>query len=111
MTHDKQSRYSQPVHINEILHELIGKNSGVLFSHEDIKIFKIWEQAVDEEISTHAKPISFKNGKLVLKVIDPIWRNELNFLKSNIITSLNKFLDKKKVRNIELALYNNNYDV
>ena len=108
MTHGKQSRYSHPVHINEVLRELIGNNSGTLFSNEDVKIFKIWKQVVDEEISSHAKPISFKNGKLVLMVIDPIWRNELNFLKSDIIASLNKFLGKKKVHHMELTLYDNN---
>lgn len=107
MTYGKQPRYSQPIHINEVLSELIGKNYGALFSHEDVKIFKIWEQAVNEEISSHAKPVSFKNGKLVLMVVDPIWRNELNFLKLDIIASLNKFLGKKKVRQIELTLYDN----
>ena len=103
------SRYSKPVHISEILHGLTGENSGSLFSYEDIKIFEIWEQAVDEEISRNAKPISFKNGKLVLMAVDPIWRNELNFLKTNIITSLNRILGKKKVRHIELTFCDNDY--
>ena len=109
MKHSKLSRYSKPIHISEILHGLTGEHSGALFSHEDIKIFEIWAQAVDDEIASNARPISFKNGKLVLMVIDPIWRNELNFLKTNIITSLNKILGKKKVRHIELTFCDNDY--
>ena len=102
-------RYSQPMHICNILHELTRENSKALFSPESMKIFNIWSQVVNEEISRHTKPILFKNGKLVLMVVDPIWRNELNFLKTSIITSLNKALGKKMVRCIELTLYNN-YD-
>ena len=108
MVSSKKNRYSQPIHISRILDELTGKKSKALFSYEDAKIFEIWAQIVDEEISSNARPISFKNGELVLLVTDPIWRNELNFLKTNIIASLNKALGKKKVRNIELTFYDNN---
>ena len=44
--------------------------------------------------------VSIKRGKLFVRVKTPTWRNELVFLKSEIISKLNRRVGKKVVKDI-----------
>lgn len=63
----------------------------------------LWDQVVGEGIAgvTYAKSID--NGKLLVKVKDASWRNELSYLKLEIIENLNDRIGKKVV--IDIIFY------
>ena len=60
----------------------------------------VWDQAVGETISREAQPKSIKQGVLKVKVKDAAWRQELSFMKDDIIGKLNHVLGREIVSDI-----------
>ena len=60
----------------------------------------IWDQVVGEKIAQEAQPKSIKNGILKVKVRNAVWRQELTFMKDDIVKRLNNELDGKFVSEI-----------
>ena len=48
-----------------------------------------WEKAVGVQIAKHARPMSVKDGVLLVEVDHPIWRSELHHRKKQILNALN----------------------
>jgi predicted nucleic acid-binding Zn ribbon protein len=59
-----------------------------------------WEQAVGEIIARETHPKSIKQGVLKVKVKDAAWRQELSFMKEDIIGKLNHVLGQEIVSDI-----------
>lgn len=51
-------------------------------------VFARWEQLVGEEIASHARPRSLRDGVLVVDVDEPAWAAQLGFLSSQILSNL-----------------------
>ena len=56
--------------------------------NKTINIQSLWEKTVGEAISKNTKIKSFKKGTVIIKVSNPIWRNELSLQKQSIIEKL-----------------------
>lgn len=67
-------------------------------------VLKEWDNLVGKEIAVHTHPIGIKNSVLFIRADDPVWANELNFLKWKIIEVLNKRVEKRVVKNIYLKM-------
>lgn len=67
-------------------------------------INSVWSSALGEKISTISTPKSFdvKTGKLTIKVENSLWRNDLAFMKTDLIDSLNKKLSDIVIQDIIL---------
>ena len=74
------------------------------FNPDDGRIWNVWEETVGFVIAQHAQPEWIKSGKLRVRVSDPIWLQELGFVKETIKEKLNKNLGRKAVKNIEFRL-------
>ena len=74
------------------------------FNPDDARIWEIWEGVVGAPIAKYARPEWIKKGKLRVRVSDPIWLQELGFVKESIKDKLNKSLGRKAVETIELRL-------
>jgi predicted nucleic acid-binding Zn ribbon protein len=59
-----------------------------------------WEKVVGPRIASNARATRFFNSKLVVEVENPSWRNELIFLKEDIIKELNKSINSRVVKDI-----------
>jgi len=59
-----------------------------------------WEQVVGEKIAQVAQPKSIKKGILKVKVKNSVWRQELTFMKEDIVQKLNNELHSKIVSEI-----------
>ncbi len=66
------------------------------------EVFFIWEKTVGEVIAKHAAPEKIAYSKLFVKVDSPVWRNELNFRKSEILMQINSHLDNAQIKEIIL---------
>ena len=73
-----------------------GLNSGV----EQQKALKIWGKTVGNKISKNTEPMSVKNGILVIKTTNSVWKQELQIQKTEIIKRLNKRLKKNIIKEI-----------
>ncbi len=62
-----------------------------------------WGEIVGERISEISEAERIENGVLFVKVSSPVWRNELVFMKSNLMNSLNEALAKNIVKDIKFT--------
>jgi predicted nucleic acid-binding Zn ribbon protein len=74
------------------------------FNPDDARIWKEWEDAVGAAIAKNAQPEWIKDGKLRVKVSDPIWLQELGFVEQTIKEKLNQKLGRRAVEKIEFRL-------
>ena len=73
-----------------------GLNSGV----EQQKALKLWSEIVGNKISKNTEPVSVKSGTLVIKTSNPVWKQELQIQKTEIIKKLNKKLKRNIIKEI-----------
>jgi len=62
---------------------------------EKKKRFGFWEKAVGDKISDIAVPYRIKNGVLLIKVSDAVWRFELTKRKEELLESVNNISENK----------------
>ncbi|MCX7990597.1 MAG: DUF721 domain-containing protein [Proteobacteria bacterium] len=67
----------------------------------DFNIYKIWEEVTGEIISKVSTPSYLEEGVLNVTVKDPIWINQLNLLKDEIIFKINETCGKEVVKDIK----------
>ncbi|MGH7856252.1 MAG: DUF721 domain-containing protein, partial [Candidatus Binatia bacterium] len=68
------------------------------------RVWTVWEEVVGEILAARAEPIRIEDGKLVVRVANSAWMQELQFLKEEIRARLNERLGSRVVRNIYLVL-------
>ena len=86
-------------HIKLAIKSFLNK-SGLKEGIEEQKAIKIWDKIVGPKISNNTEPISIKNGVIIIKTNNSVWRQELQFQKQKIIKKLNQKLKKKIIREI-----------
>ena len=89
--------------LKEVLSSLFS-HSKLPFNPDDARIWKEWERAVGAAIARNAQPEWIKDGKLRVKVSDPIWLQELGFVEETIKEQLNRRLGRRAVDRIEFRL-------
>jgi len=62
-----------------------------------------WAEIVGERIAQISEAERIENGVLVVKVSSPVWRNELVFMKTSLINSVNEALAKTVVKDIKFT--------
>lgn len=63
-------------------------------------ILSIWSKAVGEQIAEKTDRIYFKDGKLIVHVKDPAWRQEIHMQRFQIMKKLNREVDDKIIKEI-----------
>lgn len=76
------------------------------FNPDDARIWKVWDEVVGAPIAKNAQPLWIKNGRLRVKVSDPIWLQELEFVGETIKEKLNRELGRNAVEKVEFRLGN-----
>ncbi len=92
-----------PVHISDVLSRLIGSlrpeaQEGML------RIWKLWDRVVGEEIARNAQPAAFKGSVLLVQVTSPVWIHHLQFQRKEIICRLNDDFGKTIVTDIKFKV-------
>jgi hypothetical protein len=62
-----------------------------------------FSEIVGGDIAARAEAISIRDGRLVVRVASPVWRQELNYSKQEIIDALNQALSDKIVTDIHFV--------
>ena len=92
------SNGSQPTGIGEILRELIGRDEPLISA-----ILLPWKKALGEKLANMCIPISLTEGTLVVKVESSAWGTQLRFLEKEIISNLNREMEREIVRKIKIV--------
>ena len=66
-----------------------------------INISAAWNNIVGKTIAKNTEIQNFKNGKVTVKTVNPIWRNELIFQKEDLLNRLKKEEPELNIKEIE----------
>ena len=91
------------MHINKVLTKAMRA-----YRREDdtelTKVWALWDQAVGKLIAENTRPAAFKGKLLIVHAADSTWIHHLQFLKKDIITSVNTAFGKELVENISFKI-------
>ena len=76
---------------------------GLAERMKEADVVKRFAEIVGENLAAHAEAVSIRQGRLVIRVASPVWRQELGYSKQEIIDALNKALGDKIVTDIHFA--------
>jgi predicted nucleic acid-binding Zn ribbon protein len=89
----------KPRLIGEVLAELLhqyGLNDRV----KEFDAVNSWAEVVGEDIARRTKAANVRDGALIVEVSNSTWRNELFYLKADIIEKINQRIGKKIIHDI-----------
>jgi predicted nucleic acid-binding Zn ribbon protein len=69
-----------------------------------LRIWRIWEEAVGDEIARNARPAAVKGSTLLVHVSSSTWVHQLQFLKRDLISRLNAGLGQNRVEDIKFKV-------
>ncbi|HEX5268764.1 MAG TPA: DUF721 domain-containing protein [Acidimicrobiales bacterium] len=85
--------------LQRISRSLGGTDAGVVGT-----VFAHWEEAVGAAIADHAKPLSLRDGVLVVGVGEPAWATQLRFLERQILERLRDAAGREVATRIEVRV-------
>ena len=86
-------------HIGKALSGFI-KDSKIEKGLEQNKAVMIWAEVVGKRIAENTEVDSVESGVVLVRVKTPVWRQELQLQKNDIINQLNTALTKKTIKDI-----------
>ena len=85
--------------IGKILDSLVD-TLGLKKKINEEKVMALWEKAVNRRVAEHTRPIKIQGSKLLVEVSGSSWRNELIFLKPELIRKLNSMVGRVVIDDI-----------
>ena len=92
-------RASQPERIDQVLKRTL-KDLKIERRIKEETVILNWNRVVGERIAKESIPLKAKDAILFVKVENASWRNELVFLKGNIIRELNQSVGENVIKEI-----------
>ena len=85
--------------IGDALREMM-EELGLGAKMREYDVVNLWPSIVGEQISRVTTAESIAGGKLLVRVTRATWRNELVFLKTELITRINAVMKEEIVKDI-----------
>ncbi|MFH1245000.1 MAG: DUF721 domain-containing protein [Candidatus Omnitrophota bacterium] len=96
-------RKGKPEAIGNLLQGIVENISQV--KKNDINtIAEEWKNITGKEMFAHTKPVSFKQGNLLVNVDESAWLYQVSFMKQDLLSALEKKLGLNKVKNIHFRI-------
>ena len=76
---------------------------GLAERMKEADVVRRFGEIVGGDIAARAEAVSIREGKLVVKVASPVWRQELNYSKQEIIDALNRAVSDNIVTDIHFV--------
>ncbi|NOY52129.1 MAG: DUF721 domain-containing protein [Deltaproteobacteria bacterium] len=96
-------RKGLPTRTGRTLEKLL-KDLGVDFILKRHHLWTCWEKVVGEKIAAHTHP-DFISGKSLFMIVDhPTWMHQLNFLKEQLLSNINRELRTQPITEIRFRL-------
>jgi predicted nucleic acid-binding Zn ribbon protein len=65
-------------------------------------LFERWAEVVGDRVADHARPVSLRDGILVVAVDDPAWAPQLRFLEPEILARVREVLGEDDVTSLQV---------
>ena len=85
--------------IRDILNRTL-QRMGFTERLKETEAVRRFKEIVGENVAAQAEAVSIKDGRLQVRVASPVWRQQLNFTKQEMIESINTALGDKVVTDI-----------
>jgi predicted nucleic acid-binding Zn ribbon protein len=92
----------RPRTIGEVLGELLHQY-GLMERVKEFDAVNCWVEVAGEQIASHTKARDVRDGALIIEVENSAWRNELYYLKAELIEQINKKIGKKVIHDITMV--------
>jgi predicted nucleic acid-binding Zn ribbon protein len=67
-------------------------------------VFSRWDEAVGDTVAAHCRPVSLRDGLLVVMVDHPGWATQLRYLSATIVTRIEEVAGPGVVRRLEVRI-------
>ncbi|KAA0230701.1 DUF721 domain-containing protein [bacterium] len=84
--------------LQELLHQY-----GIAQRVKEFEAVNLWPEIVGEQVAKVATAKDVQDGRLYVEVANSIWRNELYYMKPDIIVKINKKLGQNLIHDIQLV--------
>jgi len=91
-----------PETLGEILARKL-KSLGLYRKIKEVSVSDIWPDIVGEAVAAHTRVLRCENGKLFVKVDNPVWRHELIYQKPDFLRLLNVRLGEHIIDDIHFT--------
>jgi hypothetical protein len=85
---------SGPVRIGELIGPILKHAESGRHRPEALEAVASWPEMVSGKLARESRAVSIRNGKLIVEVKSPVWKQELLLQKRNIIRKTNRRLGK-----------------
>ena len=92
---------TRPRSIGEVLAALLQQH-GLVDRVKEFDAVNCWAEVAGEQIASHTKARDVRDGALIVEVENSAWRNELYYLKAELIEKINKKIGKKVIHDITM---------
>jgi predicted nucleic acid-binding Zn ribbon protein len=82
---------------------LVGESLGRLVGPVTV-VFAAWREVAGPGVADHAKPITLRQGSLVVEVGEPIWRTQLTYLQADLVRRFAEVVGPGVVDRIEVRV-------
>jgi predicted nucleic acid-binding Zn ribbon protein len=89
----------KPRSLGDVLGELVGA-LGIQTQLKRHEVVNLWEEVAGERIAQVAKAREVRDGKLFVEVASSAWRNELFYLKYELVKKLNSRAGEQVIHDI-----------
>ena len=69
----------------------------------EYRVWQVWEATVGKILASRTEPVRIENGRLIVRVADSVWMQELQFMKDDLRRKLNRAVGEQVVRSIFLV--------
>ena len=99
----KRSSLPRPVAVKEVLQDLLNPGDREALEVRQ-RIRQVWEATVPAALRAQARLVDLKRQELWVEVRDPLWGQELQFLRSAVLEELAKALGPAKVKELRIRV-------
>lgn len=78
-----------------------------LRAEDDLEIYRLWsdwEEIVGAQVAHRVRPHQLRNGVLVLVAVNATWRQELEFLKPQLLARIREYAGSERVRDLAFTV-------
>jgi len=90
---------STPHEINQLVWNVL-RSRGYEKAVREQMVVQSWSEIVGDRIAREAKAVGVENGAVFVHVPNAAWRNELTFLKADLLKKIRDFIGKPVVQDI-----------
>lgn len=101
MSNSKRPRLKQAQSVNSLLKEMLGK-PGFGEQINRHQAWLVWDKIVGDQIAARARPLRLRKGVLEIAVDHPVWMQQLQMMKVQILARIQEQVPKAGITDLYL---------